>query len=414
MLNDDLQGGNVDDELDYLLSKGLTLDEIEKTLNDNVSLSELVQAVDSIKRKIVSAADVEAGQRDFLRFPDFPIGEVSLIAGAGGIGKGQFGCYVMMCLSAGIDYRTGLAVYEPCNSLFISTEDTAADIRARLDRAAVKGDFSRIFIVDKLASYEMGLTVSDDAGLSKIEALVTETAAKFTILDPLQGLCGQDVDMSRQNHIRRIMHGLAAVAERTESVIVLLAHPNKRQSIVSANDLISGSTDIVSAARSVLLLMPDFESNEPDCRLVIHTKSNHAKPGQTMRFRIAESNSVVGLSAVTAADAVEAVNNRKLSKATSKGVADFETQFIDGVQDLLSNSNNAQISFSEFTRRYAPTFTGKAKCLLDSLARELSTVYGIRIQTSTGKSEIRVGSERGFRCERIASSISELEEELPL
>lgn len=366
------------------------------------------------KKKLQVAADVEAGQRAFLRRPDFPFGEVSIIAGAGGIGKGQYGCFVMVCLSVGVDFRTGIKAYEPCNSLFISTEDTAADIRARLDRAAVKGDLSRIYIVDKLSSYEMGLTVSDDAGLAKIEALIAETQAKFVILDPLQGLCGQDVDMSRTNHIRRIMHALAAVAERTECVICLFCHPNKRQNIASANDIISGSTDIVSAARSVLLLMPDFENNEADCRLVIHTKSNHAKPGQTMRFRVAECNSVVGLSEVTAADAVEAVNFRKLSKPTSKGVVDYEQQFIDGVRNLLSDSKSAQISFREFTQRYAPTFTGKAKIILDDVARELSTAHGIRVYTSTGKSAIRVGSERGFRCELISTTIDDIEEDLPL
>ena len=66
------------------------------------------------------AADVKAEKRPFLRSPDFPLGEISVIAGAGGIGKGQFGCYVMMCLSTGIDYRTGIKVYErqgkPCAS----------------------------------------------------------------------------------------------------------------------------------------------------------------------------------------------------------------------------------------------------------------------------------------------------------
>lgn len=372
------------------------------------------QAVDNITPKIVSAADVEAGKRAFLRSPDFPLGEVSIIAGAGGIGKGQFGCYVLACLSVGIDYRTNEKNHEPCNSLFISTEDTAADIRARLDRACIDADLQRIFIVDKLASFEMGLTVSDDGGLAKIEALIEETQAKFVILDPLQGLCGQDVDMSRTNHIRNIMHGLAAVAERTQSVICLFAHPNKRQNIASANDLISGSTDIVSAARSVLLLMPDFESNDADCRLIIHTKSNHAKSGQTMRFRIAGGNRVVGLSDVTAADAVEAVNFRKLSKPTSKGVVDYEQQFIDGVRDLLSDSKSTQISFREFTQRYAPTFTGKAKIVLDDMTSKMLSVYGIRIQTSTGKSAIRVGSERGFRCEIVTTTIDDIEEDLPL
>lgn len=365
-------------------------------------------------RGLTVAADVETGQRAFLRYPDFPVGEISLIAGAGAIGKGQLGTFIMVCLSAGIDYRTGLEVYEPCNSLFISTEDTAGDIRTRLDRAAVKGDLSRIYIVDKLSSYEMGLTVSDDAGLAKIEALIAETQAKFVILDPLQGLCGQDIDMSRTNHIRRIMHALAAVAERTECVVCLFAHPNKRQSIVSANDLISGSTDIVSAARSVLLLMPDFENNEADCRLVIHTKSNHAKPGQTMRFRVAECNSVVGLSDVSAADAVEAVNFRKLSKPTSKGIVDFEELFVEGVRNLLSDSNSAQMSFKEFVQRFAPEFAGKAKIVLDGVAPILSKGYGIEIQTSTGKSEIRVNGERGFRCSRIIPTVEDVEADLPL
>lgn len=368
------------------------------------------------KHNLVTAADVEAGQRAFLRHPDFPLGEVVIIAGAGGIGKGQFGSYVLACLSSGIDYRTGRAVHEPCNSLFVSTEDTCTDIRARLDRADVDADLHRIFMVDKLASYEMGLTVSDDTGLSKIEGLILDTQSKFSILDPLQGLCGRDVDMSRTNHIRQIMHGLAAVAERTQSVICIFAHPNKRQSIASANDLISGSTDIVSAARSVLLIMPDFETNEADTRLIIHTKSNHAKPGKTMRFRIAEGNRVVGLSDITAADAVEAVNYRKLSKTNAQGLHEnYEELFINGVKRLLSTSGSpTQISFRAFVEQYAPSFTGKPKRILDDLSERLLNEYGIILRTTTGKSEIRVNGDRGFRCEWKVPSIEEETDGLPL
>ena len=367
------------------------------------------------KHSLVVAANVEAGERAFLRYPDFPLGEVVIIAGAGGIGKGQFGTYVMACLSSGVDIRTGRAVHEPCNSLFISTEDNSADIRARLDRAAVDADLNRIFILDKLASFEMGLTVSDSAGLKKIENLIRETESKFTILDPLQGLCGPDVDMSRTNHIRRIMHGLAAVAERTKSVICLFAHPNKRQAITSANDLISGSTDIVSAARSVLLLFPDFETGEADTRLVIHSKSNHAKPGKTMRFKIAEGNRVVGLSDITAADAVEAVNYRKLSKAKLQGSHDdYEKLFICGVKRLLSTAGSpAQISFKDFVERYAPGFTGKPKLMLDALSEQLLKEHRIVVKTSTGKSEIRVNGDRGFRCEWQSPSVDEISDGLP-
>lgn len=361
----------------------------------------------------ISAADADATKRPFLRKPDFPLGEVSIIAGAGGIGKGQFATYVMMCLSVGIDIRTGQYLYEPCNSLFISSEDTAADIRLRLDRAAVDGDLHRVFICDKLRSYETQLSLSNEDGLQKIENLILETESKFVVIDPLQAFCGNEIDLSRTNHIRQIMHRLSALAERTESVICLLCHPNKRQSIASANDLISGSTDIVSASRSVLLMMPDFENDEPDCRLIIHTKSNHAKCGQTIRFRIAESNSVVGLSDVTAADAVEAVNNRKLASTKRNKAVDFEAQFIDGIKTLLSDRDSAQISFGDFVRKFAPTFRGQAKRIIDGLQDELSAMDIFVTTATVAKSPVRVNGERGFRCYR-EDSIAKIDSELPL
>ena len=134
-----------------------------------------------------------------------------------------------------------------------------------------------------------------------------------------------------------------------------------------------------------------------------------------MRFRVAESNSVIGLSAVTASDAVEAVNFRKLTKPYSKGVVDYKQQFVDGVIDLLSDGKTAQISFSEFVQKYAPTFDGKAKCVLDDVAKELSKKHGIVIQTTTtGNSPIRVDGSRGFKCCRAELPLDDIEEDLPL
>ena len=39
--------------------------------------------------KLVAAANVKAKARPYLRSPDFPLGEVSVIAGAGGVGGRQ-------------------------------------------------------------------------------------------------------------------------------------------------------------------------------------------------------------------------------------------------------------------------------------------------------------------------------------
>ena len=209
----------------------------------------------------------------------FPIGEITIIAGSGGVGKGQLAAAHIAMATKGYNLD-GVCAGEPVNCLFVSAEDTAADIRTRLDRSLFQADYSRALITDKLSSYEYNMDLSGAIAKEKVESLILETHSRLVYIDPIQAFVGESTDLSRQNQVRKIMHTLATVAEEYRCCIVLLMHLNKRQSVVSAADLLCGSSHIVNAARSVMLLTNDFRDGSPDRRFLFPHKIQPRPPCQ--------------------------------------------------------------------------------------------------------------------------------------
>ena len=349
----------------------------------------------------VSAADVEPAEHDFLLGDKrFPLGEISIIAGAGGVGKGQLACAHIALATRGCSL-SGDCVGEPVRCMFISAEDTASDIRTRLERSQFRADMSMVMIQDKVSSYKYKMDLSEELAQTKLEALILDTRSRLVYIDPLQAFVGEYTDLSRQNQVRRIMHTLAAVAEENKCCIVLLMHLNKRQQIVNAADLLCGSSDIVNASRSAMLLTNDFRDGDQDRRYLFHIKSNHARSADTLEISIGEAgNRIVGTSDLTPEDYVQAVNSRKASKS-ARAEVDYEQMFYKGVEQMIANGEK-QSTFREFIERFAPGFNGKAKCVLDDITYRVEERLGYIIQTRTGnKTALRIGTETGFRLNKL-------------
>ena len=350
-----------------------------------------------VRSSYVSAADVEPAEHAFLLGDTrFPIGEISIIAGAGGVGKGQLACAHIALASRGYNLA-GAEAGDPQTCLFITAEDTAPDVRRRLDRSLFKADMSRVMIQDKTHSFNFGLDLSKEKNPYRLESLILMTGATLVYLDPLQAFVGEFTDLSRQNQVRRIMHTLAALAERTRCCIVLLMHLNKRQQIVNAADLLCGSSDIVNASRSAMLLTNDFRDGDPDRRYLFHIKSNHARNAGTLELRVAAAgNSIVGTSEVTAEEYVQAVNTRRAAKA-ARGEPNYEQMFYLGIEQMIAEGK-LQSTFREFIERFAPGFQGRPKYVMDDIAIRVEERLGYTIQTKTvGNTPIRISNERGFK-----------------
>ncbi len=359
------------------------------------------QIDDFITGSYVSAADVEPAEHAFLLGDNrFPIGEITIIAGAGGVGKGQLAAAHIAAATRGCNL-CGVQTGEPQTCLFITAEDTAPDVRRRLDRSFFKADMSRVLIQDKTHSFDFGIDLSADSGYCRLNALILRSGASLVYLDPLQAFVGEFTDLSRQNHARRIMHTLAALAENDKCALVLLMHLNKRQSIVNAADLLCGSSDIVNASRSAMLLTNDFKDGDPDRRYLFHIKSNHARSARTLEINVgAAGNRIVGESDVTAEEYVQAVNSKRAAKSAN-GVPNYEQLFYSGIEQMIANGEK-QSTFREFVERYAPGFPGRAKFVFDDISPRVENNLGYVIQTKTSdNAPVRFSKERGFRLIRF-------------
>ena len=68
------------------------------------------------------------------------------------------------------------------------------------------------------------------------------------------------------------------------------SHVNKRSQPENINNATTGSADLVNAARSAMYVIKD--PDDSDGKIVVHTKTNYAKYGESVKFRINYSGGV--------------------------------------------------------------------------------------------------------------------------
>jgi hypothetical protein len=212
--------------------------------------------------------------------PFIALGKITVVQGDPATGK----TCLMLSVAAHISTGTPLpfSASEPVsgNVIYQNAEDGAADtLQPRL--ASMGADCSRIAFIEAVS-----LNIDEDCKI--FEQYVRETNAKLLVLDPFTAFMGAKADMCRATDIRRLMVGLAKIAENHNCAVVLVAHQNKS---AGAKDLYRalGSIDIPAAARSVMLVGRDQDG---DTRYVRHIKSSLAPEGVPFAFRIGEDSAV--------------------------------------------------------------------------------------------------------------------------
>ena len=185
--------------------------------------------------RIINMEDVEATEVKWLWYPYIPYGKITIIQGDPGEGK------------------TTLVL----------------NLAAKLTRGEK--------LPESVKAIELSMTDHH------LEAAIQQTGAKLVILDPLQAYLGAKVDMHRANEVRPVFKHLAAVAEKYECAIVLIAHLNKTAGMKAAYRML-GSVDITAAARSILIV--GRIKNNPTVRVMVHSKSSLAPEGEPIGFEL--------------------------------------------------------------------------------------------------------------------------------
>lgn len=227
-----------------------------------------------ITSELIYMDTIKATETKWLWYPYIPFGKITVIQGDPGEGKTTLILNIAARLTQGI-LPQSKEKCEPMNVIYQTAEDGLSDtVKPRLLSAGA--DCSRIIVINES---ERNVTMSD----RRLEAAIAHTHAKLVILDPLQAYIGAEVDMHRANEIRPVMSHLASIAEKYGCSVVLIGHMNKAMGMKSTYRGL-GSIDITAAARSVLIVARDKEN--PNFRVVAHTKSSLAPEGKTVAFEL--------------------------------------------------------------------------------------------------------------------------------
>ena len=238
------------------------------------------------KLKLINMDKVEVEQIEWLLYPFIPYGKVTIIQGDPGEGKTTMVLQIIAKLTRGEAILPTVSLTDdkenaevPVNVIYQTAEDGLGDtIKPRL--LAAGADCTKVMVID---DSEQPLTMAD----VRLEEAIVQTKARMVVLDPIQGFLGSEVDMHRANEIRPLMKRIAVLAEKYHCAIILIGHMNKNSNGKSSYRGL-GSIDFQAAARSVLIV--GRIKDEPEVRVVCHTKSSLAPEGKAIAFRLDKNN----------------------------------------------------------------------------------------------------------------------------
>jgi hypothetical protein len=203
--------------------------------------------------KIADLVSVQPRKIEWLWQDRLPKGCISLLEGDPGQGKSL----MTVCLAAAVS--TGRAVVpgdEPigpsADVVLLSAEDDIE--RTILPRLKVAGaDLSRVRVIRAVGNGADERPVELPRDLPLLEEVVMQNRAALLIFDPWSAYLNGKVDAHKDADVRKVLHALKQLAERTGVAVLIVRHLNKAQD-VAAMYRGGGSIGIIAAARTAFVV----------------------------------------------------------------------------------------------------------------------------------------------------------------
>jgi AAA domain len=232
---------------------------------------------------VVRASDVQAERVLWLWPGRMPRGKLIGLNGDPAVGKSTVMLDVAARVTTAAPMPDGARVERPESVVLLTAEDGLDDtVRPRLDAAGA--DASRVFVVtgvEDVLDDTRPPAIPDD--VPKLERLVERERATLVIVDVLNAYLSQRVNSYRDQDVRRALHPLAAMAERTGAAVVVVRHLSKAG---GANPLYraGGSIGMTAAFRAEMLVAPD--PDDATRRILAVAKLNLAAKPPALAYRL--------------------------------------------------------------------------------------------------------------------------------
>lgn len=387
---------------------GCTLEEIAEAVQHLIDRGEPFHLDDqseeppAVSRPAKSAAQFGEDNTRFLWYPYLPIGEYSVMMADGGTGKTILCCGIAAAVSAGRPLPGDEFDVAGQNVLIISAEDRGEVLKKRLSLSGA--DLSKVFILDCTDS--IGMNFSE--GYAEFEATIKAYRPALVIVDPWHNYLGEAVDMNRANAIRPVFQKLANLAKRCDCSIILVSHVNKRAQGENANNAATGSNDFINAARSAVRVI--FDETDEDCRIMVHTKTNYASYGQSVRYRIVDGGvKWEGFSDITRQTLEAAARRRSTPWEIMQKTETQEAINNELVEALEASANQfvaTRYSYDDFKRQHGDLIFGgmQPKRALDAV-RDRLVEDGFFLKTCAVKKNGKMAN--GFLVQRVDFTTSQ-------
>lgn len=207
-----------------------------------------------------------------------PRGEVTLIAGEGGCGKGQLAVDLAARVSTGRPMPLSDTEREPAACILITPEDDLSETVAWRLRAA-GADLSMVHdltLTDHGAPFLLSADTTHDGSIAQLRQAVDDTSAKLIVIDPLMACVGWG-SLATNLGARRVMAPLQRLCKETGAALLLTHH-------VVKSGQIAGSKGLIDAARVVYRVAKDKEN--PADRVLRLEKSNVLGATDDVRYML--------------------------------------------------------------------------------------------------------------------------------
>lgn len=230
---------------------------------------------------LVSLADIEAREMDWLWPGRFALGSVSMVVGDPSAGKSTVMSAVIATVTTGArwpDYPQ--FEQKPGSVILLSAEENAAKkVRPRLERFGVDPHRVKMLkAVDRGDGNETQFSLAHDTealeeAIQEIESDKDQANVRLVVIDPITSYM-VGIDENSQTAVRRVIDPLFRMAEARNLAVIMIGHLNKGAS-TKILYRIAGSIQLGACARMVWYVSKNPKTNAN--RLLTCAKDNDSE-----------------------------------------------------------------------------------------------------------------------------------------